>query len=72
MRPIEAQWVTTTRKGAGLTRQQLAAKVGETYDWVRNRESGRVSVSVEDARRIARALGLGDAAWQALRKGIPA
>ncbi len=46
------------RKALGLSQEQLAEKVGVSYQQVQRYENGSSSLNVENVQRIARALGL--------------
>ena len=50
--------IEARRRSCGLTRADLAAKVGWTLLQIRDRETGRSSVRVEDAAAIAAALNI--------------
>jgi len=45
------------RRAAGLTLDDLAAKLGCSRSWLGPRERGEVRLSVAEAERIAQALG---------------
>jgi len=56
------------RKQRGLSRRQVAEMMSVKVSWIVNRECDRSRITLADARRLAAAYGMDDAAWCALRK----
>lgn len=54
-----AAWMQEQRRAAGLSREQLAERLGFTPAWVAERERGAIRISVAEQELITEALSTG-------------
>lgn len=62
--------IRALRKSRGLTLAELALKVGRSIGWMSQAERGRSALSINDLRRIARALDA-PISWFFAHEGVP-